>query len=794
MNITKTKNERINSLLSNIKSLREIESIRNDSAVMDTLAYLEGRLNDDTFRISAVGEFSSGKSTFINALIGRDLLLHARTETTAAITYIQNVGADDKRNGTGEVILRSGRKITLKDLNELGNYTTVQSGNNVAEEIDHVTVYVNFLATDYPVVITDTPGFNGNKAHHSDISISEIKRTHACIYLIGIRGITNSDAELIKHLLDYQNTFFLLQNFKDEFNASEGDTIEKKLEEAERVVKQSIIPGSRSFNYKLIGISALQAMAAKDKSVKFLKEGSTREINDSDRQRMLDTSGILELENALTELINSGEYLNIIADSAEEVMAGLLDTLISDINRQQVLNEELRASSDEQKRIDAAAKLRKNIEASRDDKKVRLENFIVARSDEQQRALKSDITESSSEVYSKVEEMIDKDFNSAMKNFDSGSDLISYDELIRRQKGKGATAYYTQKTLDMLNELQKKLNGRIKLFVEHLYEEAVARVREDTKVNVGNNRLDLKIEPEKKSFEMDTSAVATHEDIIREYRGQINNLQDQMNNLNRASAMLNSKLTDKRRSLPGLQTSARNLEADYENKIRALGSMPPVRTYERSEIRYRKRPTKIGQFFWGDEKYTHYWTEYDDSEQSSWKSSKRRIVSEYEPLMEQANTSITECSSEIDMLNGHIEDNNIKIRRIEKRIADLHEDIRQENETYEELKRSARKKYIEWQKNAMKKNLEMKLRGEGNSESVGEWFSTHISTTYKRYMPDIIAQLLRTYHLSVEKRLIEIDRMMNENTAELEKRFQSNEDDLRRIMAIRQTMAKNKEE
>ena len=32
------------------------------------------RFEDDEFRIAVIGEFSSGKSTFINALIGRDLL------------------------------------------------------------------------------------------------------------------------------------------------------------------------------------------------------------------------------------------------------------------------------------------------------------------------------------------------------------------------------------------------------------------------------------------------------------------------------------------------------------------------------------------------------------------------------------------------------------------------------------------------------------------------------------------------------------------------------------------------
>ena len=48
-------------------------------------------MNDDEIRIAVVGEFSSGKSTFINALIGKDILNHATKETTAVITRLINV-------------------------------------------------------------------------------------------------------------------------------------------------------------------------------------------------------------------------------------------------------------------------------------------------------------------------------------------------------------------------------------------------------------------------------------------------------------------------------------------------------------------------------------------------------------------------------------------------------------------------------------------------------------------------------------------------------------------------------
>lgn len=51
------------------------------------------QIDENELRVTIVGEFSSGKSTFLNALIGKDILPHASSETTATLTYIHNVPA-----------------------------------------------------------------------------------------------------------------------------------------------------------------------------------------------------------------------------------------------------------------------------------------------------------------------------------------------------------------------------------------------------------------------------------------------------------------------------------------------------------------------------------------------------------------------------------------------------------------------------------------------------------------------------------------------------------------------------
>ena len=73
-----------------IQNIAKIPYIYEDSYLMNEFQAVIQRLQDTSFRIAIVGEFSSGKSTFINALIGKDILKHGVQETTATITEIVN--------------------------------------------------------------------------------------------------------------------------------------------------------------------------------------------------------------------------------------------------------------------------------------------------------------------------------------------------------------------------------------------------------------------------------------------------------------------------------------------------------------------------------------------------------------------------------------------------------------------------------------------------------------------------------------------------------------------------------
>ena len=180
--------------------LKSYSVIYDGANIKDTIDTLEGRIDQNEFKIAVVGEFSAGKSTFINAIVGKDLLKHATLETTAALTYIHNVKEDDDRNGTCTITFADGTVEDLDRLSDLEKYTTTQSEIDVVTEVRSVDIYIDFIDVEDELVIVDTPGLNGLADKHRELTIEEIKQAHSCIYLFPKRGVAQTDIDFIKYI------------------------------------------------------------------------------------------------------------------------------------------------------------------------------------------------------------------------------------------------------------------------------------------------------------------------------------------------------------------------------------------------------------------------------------------------------------------------------------------------------------------------------------------------------------------------------------------------------------------
>lgn len=136
------------------------------------------KMDDGKLYLALVGEFSSGKSTFINALLGFRLLKEAVMPTTACATYIQSKGkiltmnvsffdgckfkaTSNDFKGVASY-LESTYKVVRTSLYEIIEDLT--SDQKIARTVKELEIFVPNANIPRNVVLIDTPGFNPGAA------------------------------------------------------------------------------------------------------------------------------------------------------------------------------------------------------------------------------------------------------------------------------------------------------------------------------------------------------------------------------------------------------------------------------------------------------------------------------------------------------------------------------------------------------------------------------------------------------------------------------------------------------
>ena len=270
-----------------IQSILQDPKMQSNEPLIRMLEGLSEDLKSNEYRITIIGEFSSGKSTFINALLGRDILPHGVEETTAAVTYIHNVSKSSSKVNTVEVISND-PSTPDKILNlssspsALIDYVTAKStSKDVVKEIAEVHIYVPFIDGGDKVVLIDTPGLNGVKEGMRDITYREIHRSHANVCLFHIKGASQSDLDFIEKFYKNGTPFFFVLNQIDALNE---ETPEERIERFSCDVRDNIVHSVNN-PANVFGISALKALTARDHNIRRLYSDDQTDLTSEDRAK-----------------------------------------------------------------------------------------------------------------------------------------------------------------------------------------------------------------------------------------------------------------------------------------------------------------------------------------------------------------------------------------------------------------------------------------------------------------------------------------------------------------------------
>jgi ribosome biogenesis GTPase A len=160
-----------------LKSLGEVaKSVGARSLAGRVDSEVVKKLEADRFHLVVVGEFNHGKTTFVNALLGKPVLPVGVTPTTAVIHHL--VYADEPR---ARAVLESGDE-------ELLPFDAVKSFSVGGERRSDP---VRYLEVGYPaellrerVVLVDTPGVNDLSLTRAEITYDYIPRSDAVLFVL----------------------------------------------------------------------------------------------------------------------------------------------------------------------------------------------------------------------------------------------------------------------------------------------------------------------------------------------------------------------------------------------------------------------------------------------------------------------------------------------------------------------------------------------------------------------------------------------------------------------------------
>ncbi|WP_306392283.1 dynamin family protein [Telluria beijingensis] len=267
--------------------------------------------SDRTVLLVVVGEFSRGKSSLVNALMGIELLRYAKEATTAVNTFIKALppGRSDKFIKVHFLDGRPAEELEWTDSATLERWSTEldESHADARRQVDHIEIFMAHPLLEQGLVLIDTPGLQSLVEHHEVITRKAIAEAHIAIWVQSALQLGGNATEwkfLDDTICRNFSKFITVVNMWDEIIESRdaqdiGKSERKLTEEKLGKVKANFrkyLAGQPEAHLEamtdadhLMGVSALWALSD----------------NASKRER----SGVPQLASCIRDMFSSGEAL-----------------------------------------------------------------------------------------------------------------------------------------------------------------------------------------------------------------------------------------------------------------------------------------------------------------------------------------------------------------------------------------------------------------------------------------------------------------------------------------------------
>ncbi len=494
------------------------------------------------------GEVSVGKSSLLNALLGRDVLLTDLTETTAAITFLRSAeGNREARADMAKVTYNNG-KIEWLGLNkkELEKVTTSLENDDALTKVKQVEIFLSGNIIPRGVTIVDTPGLNGGD-RHSALTHREMGLCHAALFLLDAsKAGTMTEKRELNKLYDYApEVLFVLSKWDQVRKAFPNDgqnAIKRKyLNAIGRITQDS---GSK----KTISAESIYVVSAKEGLEAYRR--AERDHNQKPLKEYLPDKG------------RDNEIFDLFVDVIEKLQQGERQRLMRLRPLITMRNLALEALEERQERLKQAADVT-GINAEINKLELELERRKSVQL-ERIRRIAERIMDIAQNEQKELDEELEKDKTSVLQEVNSELEEVGNEQILQpqfRRKIKG--------DLDSLidRELVKPIQGRVDDFL--------------TLVNYSlesNEELTMGLPAE---VEMPTaSRKSSATSVANEFQGRVNDLNEEIEGCQKHLRSLQDKKEETDAEYERCSVANREMQRldsqinGIVKKIKAMGTRP----------------------------------------------------------------------------------------------------------------------------------------------------------------------------------------------------------------------------
>ncbi|TKD70764.1 dynamin family protein [Pseudalkalibacillus hwajinpoensis] len=280
-----------------------IKSIMPDSPSIPEFQNFIDDLREDYYTVVVVGEFKHGKSTFVNALLGQELMPVDVTPTTATIHAVMH--ADEPRI---QVVKQSGEVENHPLSKELLNGYTA-TADFEPEEIKYLKIFLSSNLLKNKVILVDTPGVNDLNQQRSDVTHSFIPRADVVLFMLSMTSpVKRTEQEFMENHLSAHDQTIYLANFMDRID-------EEEMEDVLDTVKSRIQKITGKNDPRIYPISALEGLQGKLEN----------------NEQSIQFSGVGEVENEIESIIKSSNRNKVKMERFQIRFNHLLNSLLDEI-------------------------------------------------------------------------------------------------------------------------------------------------------------------------------------------------------------------------------------------------------------------------------------------------------------------------------------------------------------------------------------------------------------------------------------------------------------------------------